>query len=119
MLHEKRDAMLEVDKLKSMMNNLIYPTSSSNACMHNDELNQMRKQISSLDSALNICIANNKKLMDLCAKFNVNSSKKPIHYAHMYDKIHKCSICGLKGHLAQFCHNAQKIDKPIHDCASH
>ena len=55
--------------------------------------------------------------MDKCAKSSV--TKSPTHYAHLYSKVYKCSICGRKGHLAKFCYDAQKHKNINPSCASH
>ena len=54
--------------------------------------------------------------MDMCAK---TKSKSSTHYAHMYSKTYKCSICGRQGHLAKFCYDAHKHKNSNVPCASH
>ncbi|ONK68798.1 uncharacterized protein A4U43_C05F16140 [Asparagus officinalis] len=90
----------EVENIKnevsSFANNYICSTSNNNTCMHNDELNHVKDRISSLDSTLKKCIVNNDKLMDLCAKSCVNTSKSNTHYTNIYSKIYS-----RKDHLAK------------------
>ena len=76
--HDKNNDMLEVETSKNKLDTLVCSTSCDNAHISNDELNQIKKRISSLDSTLNTCIANNEKLMNVYAKSHKSVSKKPI-----------------------------------------
>ena len=121
--HANNDAMIEVETIRNEFSSFkkdhVSSTSISNACMHNDKLNHVKNHISCFDSALNTCIDNHKKLMNKCAKSSAITYKSPTHYAHLYSKVYKCSICGRKGHLAKFCYDAHKYKNVNAPCASH
>ena len=110
--HEKIDAMLELEIAKNeivLLKNHV--CSSSSNVVFDNELNIVKDRISCLSSTLNDCVHAHEKLEAMCVKKHSSMPKKHTHHAHMYAKVHKCTICGRKGHVAKFCFD--RVQKPV------
>ena len=84
-------------------------SSSNNDVLFRDEFKSINERVICLNSILDDCVHKHKDLMDLGSKKNTSISKKHTHYAYMYTKNYKCTICGRKCHLDRFCFDAKKI----------
>jgi hypothetical protein len=113
--HEKIDAMVELEVAKNeiaLLKNHVCSSSSNDSFI--DEFKNLNDRMNTLNSTLNVCVHAHKNLENMCAKKQASSHKKTIYHAHMYAKVHKCTICGRKGHLARFCFDAQvRVQKPV------
>jgi hypothetical protein len=113
---ENENAMFKIDETR---NELIsfkenHICSSSFDSVFDEEFNVVKNRIECLNSTLIDCVHNHKNLENMCAKKQASSHKKTTHHAHMYAKVHKCTVCGRKGHLAKFCYDTHtRVQKPV------
>jgi hypothetical protein len=111
---ERNNAMFELDAIKNefvlFKDNHICSSSLENDVL-NGELDVVKNRISCLSSTLNDCVHAHEKLEAMCVKKHSSMPKKHTHHAHMYAKVHKCTICGRKGHVAKFCFD--RVQKPV------
>jgi hypothetical protein len=111
---DNKNAMLECEiarnELASFKENHVCSSSNNDALFRN-EFKNINDRMNSLNSTLNDCVHMHKKLENVCVKKQSSLIKKTTHHAHMYAKVHKCTICGRKGHVAKFCFD--RVHKPV------
>jgi hypothetical protein len=120
-LSSKLDSMKNDNTMLSAIRNELvlfkdnHVCSSSSNDVFDQEFKIVKDRMDSLNSTLNVCVHAHKNLENLCVKKNSSISKKHTHHAYLYAKVHKCIICGRKGHLAKFCFDAHKrVKKPVY-----